>query len=169
MKAPETGKLERLVQTVSARVGRYLERQWLCRYITRPEIVDVRLSLNPKGWCVARPRHCGMTAPASGVRAVGVHSTPDRLPIIASFFGVLVLGVATALPELTTALVSIAKGEKDISAGLLIGSNVTNPLLGIGLGAMISTYTLPDGGGLLTGPTTGREPPVSPVAWPARR
>lgn len=67
----------------------------------------------------------------------------ERLPISASFFGVLVLGVATALPELTTALVSIAKGENDISAGVLIGSNVTNPLLGIGLGAIISTYTVP--------------------------
>jgi len=67
----------------------------------------------------------------------------ERLPISASFFGVLVLGVATALPELTTALVSIAKGENDISAGVLIGSNVTNPLLGIGLGATISTYTVP--------------------------
>lgn len=66
-----------------------------------------------------------------------------RLPVSASFFGVLVLGIAATLPELMTALVSIAQGQRDISAGILIGSNITNPLLGVGLGAMISGYTAP--------------------------
>lgn len=67
----------------------------------------------------------------------------DMLPISASFFGVIFLGIATSLPELATALVSITKGKKDISAGIMLGSNVTNPLLGIGIGAMISSYTVP--------------------------
>jgi cation:H+ antiporter len=68
----------------------------------------------------------------------------ELLPISASFFGVLFLGVASALPELSTALLAIFKGEKGISAGVLIGSNVTNPLLGVGAGAVISEYTVPD-------------------------
>jgi cation:H+ antiporter len=42
-----------------------------------------------------------------------------------------------------TALVSILKGQRDISAGILIGSNITNPLFGAGLGALISGYTVP--------------------------
>jgi cation:H+ antiporter len=66
------------------------------------------------------------------------------LPMSASLFGVVVLGVCTALPELMTALVAIYKGQREISAGILIGSNITNPLLGAGLGAMISGYTVPD-------------------------
>ena len=66
------------------------------------------------------------------------------LPISASFFGIVLLGVASALPELTTSLIAVFKGKKDISAGILIGSNITNPLLGIGLGALISTYTVPN-------------------------
>lgn len=61
----------------------------------------------------------------------------------ASFVGVVLLGVATALPELTTSLIGLARGERGISAGILIGSNITNPLLGIGLGAAISTYAVP--------------------------
>ncbi|MGD8558699.1 MAG: hypothetical protein PVF34_03285 [Gammaproteobacteria bacterium] len=64
------------------------------------------------------------------------------LPVSASLFGVVVLGVASALPELTTSLISIFKGQKGISAGILIGSNITNPLLGIGIGAVISQYTI---------------------------
>ena len=66
------------------------------------------------------------------------------LHISASFFGVIMLGIASALPELTTSLVAIFKHKKDISAGILIGSNITNPLFGIGLGALISTYTVPN-------------------------
>jgi cation:H+ antiporter len=65
------------------------------------------------------------------------------LPLSASLFGVLVLGICAALPEFMTALVSILKGQRDISAGILIGSNITNPLFGAGLGALISGYTVP--------------------------
>ncbi len=68
----------------------------------------------------------------------------ESLPISASFFGVILLGVAAGLPELTTSLIAIFKKQKDISAGILIGSNITNPLFGIGLGALISTYTIPN-------------------------
>lgn len=65
------------------------------------------------------------------------------LPISASFFGIIILGVASAMPELITALLSLAKGHSSISAGILIGSNVTNPLIGVGLGALVSGYTVP--------------------------
>ncbi len=67
----------------------------------------------------------------------------SQLAISASFFGVLLLGAASALPELTTALIGIFKGNKGVSSGVLIGSNVTNPLMGLGLGAMISGYAIP--------------------------
>ena len=66
-----------------------------------------------------------------------------QLPLSASLFGVIVLGVCAALPELMTCLVSVYRGEKEMSAGILIGSNITNPLLGVGLGGMISSYTVP--------------------------
>lgn len=54
------------------------------------------------------------------------------------------LGECAALPELATALASILKGQREISAGILIGSNITNPLLGAGLGALVSGYTVPN-------------------------
>lgn len=66
-----------------------------------------------------------------------------HLPVSASLFGVVALGICAALPELMTALVAIARGEKEISAGILIGSNITNPLFSAGVGAMISGYSVP--------------------------
>jgi len=64
------------------------------------------------------------------------------LGIMGSFIGVLVIGVSTALPELTAAIVAIMKGSKGMSLGTLIGSNITNPLLALGIGAVISGYTI---------------------------
>jgi len=73
------------------------------------------------------------------------HSTfiVDQLNISASFFGVIVLGIVTALPELTTSLVALRKKKVAMSVGILIGSNITNPMFALGLGAMISSYTVP--------------------------
>ena len=62
--------------------------------------------------------------------------------ISASFIGVLIIGVSTALPEMTTALIAILKGSPGISLGTLVGSNITNPLFALGLGAVISGYTI---------------------------
>jgi len=66
------------------------------------------------------------------------------LPISASFFGIILLGIASALPELSTSLIAVIKKKAGVSAGILIGSNITNPLFGIGLGALISEYTVPN-------------------------
>ncbi len=60
-----------------------------------------------------------------------------------SLIGVITLGVASALPELTTAISGIRNGDSGITLGTLVGSNVTNPLVAIGGGAMISTYWVP--------------------------
>ena len=60
-----------------------------------------------------------------------------------SLIGVMTLGVASALPELFTAIQGARKGAKGISLGTLIGSNITNPLVAIGGGALISTYYVP--------------------------
>lgn len=106
--------------------------------------VDRRLAPRPLALCVVLIAACfaGMALTANPVLHAATRLVA-RLPLSASLFGVVVLGVSAALPELATALISVAKGEKEISAGILIGSNITNPLLGAGLGAVISTYTVP--------------------------
>lgn len=60
-----------------------------------------------------------------------------------SLIGVVTLGIAAALPEMFTAMSGLRHKAMGISLGTLIGSNITNPLLGIGLGSLISTYFVP--------------------------
>ncbi len=61
-----------------------------------------------------------------------------------SMIGVAMVGLVSAMPELTTALTGMRKEAEGISLGTLIGSNITNPLLGVGIGALISTYRVPE-------------------------
>ncbi|ODR80067.1 hypothetical protein BG842_03150 [Haladaptatus sp. W1] len=67
----------------------------------------------------------------------------SRTALAGSLIGVLVLGIGAASPEMTTAITGLQEGAEGISLGTLIGSNITNPLLGIGLGSLISTYHVP--------------------------
>ncbi len=60
-----------------------------------------------------------------------------------SLIGVLTLGLASALPELITAISGVRHGDSGIPLGTLVGSNITNPLVAIGGGAIISTYWVP--------------------------
>jgi cation:H+ antiporter len=67
----------------------------------------------------------------------------QRTGVGGSLFGVMTLGVASAMPELFTALAGIRHNHHGVSLGTLIGSNITNPLVAIGGGAMLSTYSVP--------------------------
>ncbi|MDY6770451.1 MAG: sodium:calcium antiporter [Candidatus Nanohaloarchaea archaeon] len=60
-----------------------------------------------------------------------------------SLIGVSTIGIVAALPEMMTALSGVRHGAEGISLGTLIGSNITNPLVAIGGGAILSTYWVP--------------------------
>jgi cation:H+ antiporter len=60
-----------------------------------------------------------------------------------SLIGVVTLGLASALPELITAISGVRHGDSGIPLGTLVGSNITNPLVAIGGGALISSYWVP--------------------------
>lgn len=60
-----------------------------------------------------------------------------------SLIGVVILGVASALPEFVTAISGARNNAHGISIGTLVGSNITNPLVAIGAGALLSTYWVP--------------------------
>lgn len=57
--------------------------------------------------------------------------------------GVLTLGIAWALPELITCITAMKKDSEGIAIGTIIGSNIVNPLMGIGLWGLVGTYMIP--------------------------
>ena len=57
--------------------------------------------------------------------------------------GVTIVAVGTSLPELATSVVAAVRGERDIAVGNVMGSNLFNLLLVLGLTATVSPVGVP--------------------------
>ena len=75
---------------------------------------------------------------------VGAILTVDNAVILAQEFGLsekiiglTVIAIGTSLPELITAIIAIRKGHTDIGIGTIIGSNIYNILMIMGVGAAL--------------------------------
>jgi cation:H+ antiporter len=75
---------------------------------------------------------------------VGAILTVDNAVILAQEFGLsekiiglTVIAIGTSLPELITSIIAIRKGHADIGIGNIIGSNVYNILMIMGVGAVL--------------------------------
>ena len=75
---------------------------------------------------------------------VGAILTVDNAVILAQEFGLsekiiglTVIAIGTSLPELITSIVAIRKGHADIGIGNIIGSNIYNILMIMGVGAVL--------------------------------
>ncbi len=66
-----------------------------------------------------------------------------------AIIGLTMIAVGTSLPELATSAVASKKGESDISIGNVLGSNVFNTLLVLGLAACVFAGTIPVDSALL--------------------
>ncbi|WP_435334664.1 sodium:calcium antiporter [Haloarchaeobius sp. TZWWS8] len=73
-----------------------------------------------------------------------VETVVDQLALGGSMIGLVTIGLAAALPELSTVLEALRRRTPDLAIGTLVGSNIVNPLLAIGLGSAISTYQVPE-------------------------
>lgn len=59
-----------------------------------------------------------------------------------SIIGILILGLGTGLPELTIALFAIYKKSYRLAVGNLIGSNICDLMLSLGIGSVIAGFTV---------------------------
>jgi cation:H+ antiporter len=66
-----------------------------------------------------------------------------RVLLGGSMIGVLTLGIASSFPELSTVLNATRRKAPLLAVGTLVGSNIVNPLVGFGLGGLVSTYHVP--------------------------
>ncbi len=74
------------------------------------------------------------------------------MAIPTAIIGLTIVAVGTSLPELATSVVAAIKGKMDISLGNVLGSNIINILLVMGVAALfrdIDLNALPDHGDLL--------------------
>jgi cation:H+ antiporter len=67
----------------------------------------------------------------------------EHFGISPAIIGLTMIAVGTSLPELATSAVASKKGESDISIGNVLGSNVFNGLLVLGLAAFLFAGSIP--------------------------
>lgn len=64
--------------------------------------------------------------------------------------GLTIVAAGTSLPEVATSILAALRGERDIAAGNVIGSNIFNLLAVLGLGSLLSPAGVPVPPGALT-------------------
>ena len=63
-----------------------------------------------------------------------------------ALIGLTIVAIATSLPELVTALIAVRKGHHDLAIGNIVGSNLFNLLLVLGVTAAIKPVPRPEHG-----------------------
>ena len=61
-----------------------------------------------------------------------------------TLIGLTIVAIGTSLPELVTSIVASKKGENDMALGNVIGSNIFNLLLVLGIAGTVSPIHLPN-------------------------
>jgi cation:H+ antiporter len=77
----------------------------------------------------------------SEVTVTSVVNIAHTFKISEALISVLIIGLGTSLPELSISISAVLKKKAQMSVGNIIGSNVLDTLLPIGLAATISTVT----------------------------
>ncbi|GBF24493.1 sodium/calcium exchanger MaX1 [archaeon MnTg01] len=89
-------------------------------------------------------RSIGLLALGVGLLWAGAILTIDNVIVIAESYGITeriigltIIAIGTSLPELITSIIAIKKGHHDIGIGTIIGSNIYNVLMIIGVAGAI--------------------------------
>ncbi len=93
------------------------------------------------------------------VGAVGVAAT---LGMSNELIGLTVVALATSLPELSTSLIAAKRGQVDLAVGNVVGSNLFNILLVMGVTGLVAPVPLPD----LAAASLGAMTLLSVLLWP---
>ena len=72
----------------------------------------------------------------------GAVGLAERMKVSQMVIGLTVVAMGTSMPEFCVSLVSALKGTPDLAVGNIVGSNVFNSLLIVGVAAMLAPMTI---------------------------
>lgn len=84
-----------------------------------------------------------LLALGSRVLVTGAVNIADDLGVSSLVVGLTVVAIGTSLPELATSLIAVRRGERDMAVGNIVGSNIFNIGLVLGLPAILFVDGIP--------------------------
>ena len=96
--------------------------------IQRPMVLDILMVVLGTGFLAGGAE---LLVQGSAWLAVQLLGASER------FVGIAIVALGTSLPELVTTIVSLGRGEMDLSVGNLIGSNIFNTLMVLGATSIV--------------------------------
>lgn len=72
----------------------------------------------------------------------GAVAVAERLRVPQIVIGLTIVALGTSMPELCVSVVSALKGTPDLAVGNVVGSNIFNPLLIVGVAALVAPMTI---------------------------
>jgi cation:H+ antiporter len=93
----------------------------------------------------------GLVALVAGgkVTEVGAVGVAERLGLSQGLIGLTIVAVATSLPEVVTSMIACRRGHVDLAIGNVVGSNLFNILLVLGVTSVIAEVPVPQEQGML--------------------
>lgn len=141
------------IEGVALFVGAVVYTVWAIR-VERNEPPEVQAEYVEGLVNRARPRHwsidtgavvVGLVLLVLGARwlVAGASDIAVSLGMSELLVGVTIVAIGTSLPELATSVVAAVRGERDIAVGNVVGSNLFNLLVVLGLTAAVSPLGVP--------------------------
>lgn len=94
-------------------------------------------------------KSAGLILLGIGLLGIGAYLTVDNAVVLATelglsekLIGLTVIAIGTSLPELVTSVIAIRKGHMEIGVGNIIGSNIYNILMIMGVGASLGSILI---------------------------
>jgi cation:H+ antiporter len=132
---------------------RQSRREWAeARAREADDGTEDRAGTGARGW----GRNVGMVAAGLVLLVVGADwlvdaavSTATALGVSELVIGLTIVAAGTSLPEVATSVLAGLRGERDIAVGNVVGSNLFNLLVVLGLGSLVSPAGIPVAQGAL--------------------
>tara|TARA_Y100000589_G_scaffold329708_1_gene377079 strand:- start:4024 stop:5094 length:1071 start_codon:yes stop_codon:yes gene_type:complete len=129
------------------RIGRREQGDALATDAVPPEDDGGLISRSPWLCWIALVLGLGMLVAGGKAAEIGAIGIAQMLQVDEVLIGLTIVAIATTLPEIATCVIAARKGQPDLAVGTVVGSNLFNIVLVMGITSIVHPVAVPASGG----------------------